>query len=395
MAKALVNREVLGWAMERAEVPADALAQRLAVKPQQVEDWLSGDDRPTFGQAQKAASALSIPFGYLYLQKPPVEDLSIPDLRTVGGERGNLDVNLKSLLSDIEFKQDWFRDFRQQNGYESLPFIDRYTVNDKADVIAADMHRVLLGDHGRPRTGSFEGYLQTLMQKAEAAGIWVMRTGIVGNNTHRPLSVAKFRGLAIADGLVPLILINGQDSKAAQIFTFAHELAHLWLGASGVSNVQLAASDYGAHRAVERLCNKVAAEFLTPEAEFRAHWQQKPLVDQVDALSGRFKVSRVVIARRAFDLEFIDQQEYGNFFAAEQRRWQDLNRDSGGDFFNTLPVRNGRQFTQSVINEAMRGALLLRHAGSLLGIQPGRSGRCMRGWLPDDLSARRECLHRS
>jgi Zn-dependent peptidase ImmA (M78 family) len=372
MAKALVNSEILHWAMERAEMPVDMLAQRLSVKPHQVQNWLTRDDRPTFAQAQKAAAVLSIPFGYLYLQKPPVEDMPIPDLRTLGSERGSLDVNLKSLLSDIEFKQDWYRDFRLQNGYEPLPFIGQFTTKDQAVEIAADMHRVLLGDQGRPRVGSFEGYLQLLMQKAEAVGIWVMRTGIVGNNTHRPLSVSKFRGLAIADELVPLIMINGQDSKAAQTFTLAHELAHLWLGESGVSNVQLAVADYGAHRTVERLCNKVAAEFLTPEVEFRKYWRQSPLVDQVDSLSSRFKVSRVVVARRAFDLGFIDQREYGNFFAAEQRRWQDLNRDSGGDFFNTLPVRNGRQFTQSVINEAMRGTLLLRHAGSLLGIQPGK-----------------------
>lgn len=372
MAKALVNSSVLRWAMERAEMPVDVLAKKLAVKPEQVESWLTGDDRPTFGQAQKAAAALSVPFGYLYLQKPPAEDMTIPDLRTVGGERGHLDVNLKTLLSDIEFKQDWFREFRQQHGYDPLPFIGRFTTSDRPSEIAEDMRVVLLGEGGRPRTGSFETYLQTLMQKAEAVGIWVMRTGIVGNNTHRPLSVSKFRGLAIADDLVPLIMINGQDSKAAQIFTFAHEIAHLWLGESGVSNVQLGAADYGAHRTIERLCNKVAAEFLTPEQEFRAYWGDAGLVAQVDSLSSRFKVSRVVVARRAFDLGFIDQAEYGDFFAAEQRRWADVNRDSGGDFFNTLPVRNGRQFTQSVINEAMRGSLLLRHAGSLLGIQPGK-----------------------
>lgn len=373
MTKALVNSAVLNWAMERADMPMDALANRLAVKPDRVESWLSGEDRPTFAQAQKLAAVLSVPFGYLYLPKPPVEDIPIPDLRTVGGERGRLDINLKSLLSDIQFKQDWFREYRQQNGYERAAFVGRFTLEDSPEIIAADMRRELLGDAGRPRTGSFETYLQLLMQQAELAGVWVMRTGIVGNNTHRPLSVSQFRGLAIADDLVPLIMINGQDSKAAQIFTFAHELAHLWLGQSGVSNVQLAVDDYGSHRAVERHCNKVAAEFLTPEAEFRQHWRQGgALLDQVDSLSVRFKVSRVVIARRALDLGFIDSRQYGDFFAAEQRRWQDVNRDSGGDFFNTLPVRNGRQFTQSVVNEAMRGTLLLRQAGSLLGIQPGK-----------------------
>src|SRR5699024_3916533 len=102
--------------------------------------------------------------------------------------------------------------------------------------------------------------------------IWVMRNGVVGNNTHRPLSVQQFRGFAISDPVVPLIFINGKDAKAAQIFTFAHELAHIWLGSTGISNVLIGETDYGVHSALERKCNKIAAEFLVPEAGFAAQW---------------------------------------------------------------------------------------------------------------------------
>lgn len=373
MAKALINREMLGWALARADMPADTLAQRLSVKTEQVEAWLEGADRPTFSQAQRAAGVLAVPFGYLYLKEPPAEENPIPDLRTLGGQRGRWDINLRSLVTDILFKQDWYRDFRQQAGDEPLPFVGRFTTDTPVEVIAEDMRAVILGQSGRPRTGNFENYLQRLMLAAEDAGIWVMRTGIVGNNTHRPLEVSQFRGLAIADPLVPLILLNGQDSKSAQIFTLAHELAHIWLGASGVSNVQLLEGDFGVHRRIEQHCNKVAAEFLTPWEEFVLHWRAgTALTEQVDGLSQRFKVSRVVIARRAYDLGYIDQADYAAFYGQEHQRWRDLNRDSGGDFFKTLPVRNGRQFTQSVIREAMRGTLLLRHASSLLGIQPGK-----------------------
>ncbi len=373
MARALINNGMLEWAMARADMPVDALADRVHVEPNQIERWLTGDDRPTFAQARKAATALAVPFGYLYLQRPPAEDEPIPDLRTVGGERGRWDVNLRSLMTDILFKHEWYRDYRQQGGGEPLAFVGKFPLNAAAEDVAADMHSVILGEAGRPRAGAFEDYLQTLMLAAEDAGIWVMRTGIVGNNTHRPLSVSSFRGLAIADPLVPLVMINGQDSKAAQIFTLAHELAHIWLGESGVSNVQLGEDNYGAHRRVEQHCNKIAAEFLTPREEFTRYWRDGlGLRDQVDTLSRRFKVSRVVIARRAFDLGFVGRDEYGDFYAAEEKRWRDLNRDSGGDFFNTLPVRNGRRFTKSVISEAMRGTLLLRQASSLLGIQPGK-----------------------
>jgi len=373
MAKALVNAAMLGWALDRADVSVGGLATKLNVQPEQVDSWLSGRDRPTFVQAQKTATILAVPFGYLYLQKPPADEIPIPDLRTVGGELKPIDLNLRSLLTDILFKQDWFRDFLEQNDTEPLPFVGSCDIATPPVTIAQDIQTTLLGKEGRPRTGNFEGYLQALMQAAEDAGIWVMRTGIVGNNTHRPLAVRTFRGLAIADKISPLVLINGQDSKAAQIFTFVHELAHIWLGSTGISNVQLQAEDYGAHRAIERHCNAVAAEFLVPAAELRQVWRANlGLLAQVDHLSQRFKVSRVVVARRAFDLGFIAGDDYAQFFATEQRRWQDVNRDSGGDFYKTLPVRNGRRFTKSVVAEAMRGTLLLREASSLLGIQPGK-----------------------
>lgn len=375
MTKALVNKEIIAWAMSRADTAADAVAKRLGVSSDAVLAWLEGTDRPTFLQAQKLASILSIPFGYLYLPKPPAEEIPLPDFRTVGGEQRKMDINTRSLLGDILFKRDWYKEYKELNGHDPVPFINSFSIDDDPRAVAADMEKHLHGSNVRPRASNYEDYLRYLMVCAENCGIWVMRTGIVGSNTHRPLSVSAFRGLAIADPIVPLILINGQDSQAAQIFTVAHELAHLWIGQSGVSNIHLGAPDLGTRNSVERFCNKVAAEFLTPEIEFRRRWNRKlELIEQVDDLAAQFKVSRVVVARRARDFGFIDDNTYRQFFAKEQQRWQALKdrKRSGGDFFNTLPVRNGKNFTRSVVQEAMRGGMLLRQAASLLGVQPGK-----------------------
>lgn len=373
MSKALTNAAMLQWAVERAGLPLEVVTKRLNVSDDRLTNWLEGVDRPTFRQAQELASVLHVPFGYLFLEKPPAEELPIPDLRTVGNDPARrLDVNFRDLLSDVLFKRDWFREFLEESEGRTLPFVGSFSVDADPKKVAADILKVLFKGEAAPTASNWEDYLRNLMVCAEKAGIWVMRSGVVGNNTHRPLSVQQFRGFAISDAIVPLVFINGRDAKAAQIFTFAHELAHIWLGSTGISNVLIGEADYGVHSAVERKCNKIAAEFLVPEAGFAAQWRSEDTLNRnADRLCRYYRVSRIVIVRRAFDLGLITADVYRAFYAQESVRWQTENVDSsGGDFNRTLPTRNGMRFTQSVVQQAMSGRLLLRQAAALLNTQP-------------------------
>ena len=375
MAHALINSRILQWASDRAGLDADELSGRLHTSVDRVASWIGGEEKPTFRQAQKLAAALNIPFGFLYLKEPPTEEIAIPDLRTVGSDPArDLDLNFRDLLKDVLFKRDWYRDFILEIDGEPLPFVGSFEIGEDAKVVADHMRKTLFPPDGEmPRASNSEALLTALMRAAEAAGVWVMRNGVVGNNTRRPLSVRQFRGFAISDPLVPLIFINGKDAKAAQLFTVAHELAHIWLGQSGISNVLIGETDFGVHRVVERKCNEVAAEFLVPEASLRETWHKNlAFAENLEASVRRYRVSRIVIGRRAFDLGLCNENDYRALYAVEQAQWDRdaADDDGGGDFYRNLPMRNGNRFTSAVVSQAISGNLLLRQAAALLNTQP-------------------------
>jgi len=84
------------------------------------------------------------------------------------------------------------------------------------------------------------------------------------------------------------------------MFTIAHELAHIWLGQSAVSDTQVVQTP---EHAVEQWCNQVAAELLVPFDVIRDEYQRSnSLFDEMRRLAKRFKVSTLVILRRIHDM---------------------------------------------------------------------------------------------
>ena len=250
------------------------------------------------------AKSVSVPFGFLYLNEPPDESLPIPEFRTVGGRRTRMDANIRDLLQDIQFKREWFDEHREKTGAEELRYVGSFSNNFDISEIAKDIRLNFTNVAPDLFDGfiQWESFLKKMMAAAEEIGIWVIRSGIVGNNTKRSLSVAAFRGFAIADKRLPIIFLNGQDATAAQIFTFAHELAHIWIGSTDINSVDLGEDDFGSRHASETICNRVAAEFLIPADSFQGAWTPDVGIDyQVSTLSRKFSVSKIVVARRAYD----------------------------------------------------------------------------------------------
>lgn len=380
MTVALISPEVLRWARERSQLDLERLAEKIHVQANNLERWEQGEAKPTFKQAENLAKALHIPFGFLFLPHPPVEALPIPDLRTAGNHSApSLSPDLLDLLADVQRKHDWYRDYLLEQGAEPLPFVGRFGLDVAPAVVATDLVGTLgLTLPDREAAANWGTFLRVLMTKAEAVGVWVMRSGIVGNNTHRALKVSEFRGFAICDAIAPLVFINGADARAAQIFTLVHELAHLWIGQSGISDLSLTQPPNALHSRIERFCNDVAAEVLVPGEDLRERWNaREPLHDNASSLASFFRVSTVVIARRALDLGLIEWPAYDTYYQQQAERWRQEQgkKRSGGDPYRTIPVRNGRRFTEAVLRSAVEQSLLLRDAGRLLGVNPAKIGR--------------------
>lgn len=378
MVQALITGEVLRWARLRAGASIDAVAEKLKVPRTEVEAWENDRGQPSFPKARDVAKYLRVPLGYLFLDKPPAETLAIPDLRRVGGERlEQLSPDFYQVYQDAIAKQSWYREYLLYNGSETLPFVGSRKMGDDPTIVAAEMRSTLgITINLRQQTTNWEAMFRAFVGKTENAGVLVLRNSVVGNNTHRPLSVQEFRGFALSDPIAPLIFINTADATAAQIFSLAHELAHIWLNVSAISNFALNRMPEG-YDPLEVYCNRVAAEFLVARTEFIDRWRpDRSLDENADALSRDFRVSKLVIVRRALDLGRITREEYLRFYgSADEARGKTSKKKEkagGPDFYTLARIRNSPTFARAVLTEALEGRLLLRDAGQLLSVKPAK-----------------------
>lgn len=362
--QALINPRIISWARERAGLSEDNLAKKLSIKDtKKILEWEAGETKPTFKQAQKIASATNIPFGYLFLIDPPQESLPIPDLRTVSDKHHEeLSIEAKDIIKQVIAKQEWYKDYLIKLEAPRLTFIGKFNTKDSINEVAQDIRNTINVEI--PTKGSWKDYYRNLIKGAENARILVMRSGIVGNNTRRKLQVSEFRGFAISDDIAPVIFINSSDAPTARLFTFIHELAHLWIGKSGISDLS------PSHLEEEKFCNSVAGEFLVPKKYFFKLWKpEERLISNLTNISSALHVSKLVVAKRALDCNVIDSSTYWAYYQKELNDFRNI-KGGQGDFNTNAGAKNSKLFSSAVVAEALSGRMLLRDAGNLLGVQP-------------------------
>ncbi len=363
MNRVAIKPQLLRWAYERAGFDLVELEHKFP----RLAAWESGKAQPTLKQLEAFAKATYTPVGYLFLREPPVEKVPIPDFRTIDNQHvGHPSPDLLDTIYVCQQRQEWYRDFARSMGEKPLAFVGSASMRDEIVSTSARIRAALDFDvDERRRMPTWTDALRHFIEQADALGILVMCNGVVHNNNYRHLDPKEFRGFAMADDLAPLVFINGADSKSAQMFTLAHELAHIWLGQSAVSDAQpLAVPD----QEVERWCNRVAAELLVPLDLMRRDYNgESDLWDEVGRLAKRFKVSTLVILRRIHDAGGLSRQEFWGAYNAEVERLRAIPRGTGGNFYLTQAARLSKRFAAALVTSTLEGQTLYTTAFQMLG----------------------------
>ena len=265
----------------------------------------------------------------------------------------------------------WYREHVLAQGATPLSFVG--SAADATPVEAAAAIRQALGFDVEERGGSWNDTRKQLLQHFEAIGGLTIATSMVDNNTHRLLDEDEFRGFALADDIAPLVFVNTHQTLNGQIFTLAHEFAHVWRGSSGIGNED--PRIFGQSE-IERWCNAVASEVLVPSDQLRQRYQ--PLAGRdtttvLDRLAHDFRCGTLVVLQALNRTGIRSFDDFEATYDAEVRRLVLLQEGSasrgGGDHYNNQPFRVGETLSRALIADTLEGRTSLSEAMSLMSMK--------------------------
>lgn len=347
------------WAIRRAGMNLETYQDKYPKSV--VSKWINEEKQPTLRQLQEFANQVKVPFGYLFLEQAPHEEIPFPVFRGEAGQRQGFDLDVFDTVNGIRQRQEWLSDYLIENDIPLCEIVGIVSPNTPvAETVDLLRRKLQLDARWAFELASDGAAVSKMTEQLENAGVFVAFNGIVGNNTHRPLDVKECRGFALVDNTAPYIFVNSQDAKKAQLFTLVHEAAHIMLGVSAGHAETLTLS----HDATEKYCDMVAAEFLVPAMVLRELWDR-----DLKKLSRRFWVSELVIARRAHDLGLMGDMEYQNFWQEYSHRPHSQKKGGKGDFYRSSLKRVGKLFAIHVRNAVNSRQLLYSEAYRLTGLR--------------------------
>lgn len=370
--EALVNPVLLIWARESINMDLDEAAEKIGVKVARLREWEDGVRRPTINQARKMSRVYRRPLATFYLPERPTSlGFAVPhDFRRLPADQPSaLSPELIVELRRIEYLRDAAIELAEESAEGPERFVGTVQLGESVEAVAVRALE-LMGMSMPRRRGWRTTYdaLNGWRDAVEQQGVLVMHLSHV--------DVEEVRGIVIAESVFPLIAVNGKDSPSGRIFTLVHEFIHLMLGATGMSNMRLAARPRTHDQRVEQFCNRVAGEVLVPKDALLSHedvqggsgateWSDATLGD----LARYFKVSREVVVRRLTILG----RATDDFYRRKRRQYakerEAVARSAGGP----MPVSRsilrsiGRPFARIVLDAYRREAISSSDLAELLG----------------------------
>lgn len=379
--KAYITPNVLQWARESARMSEEVAAAKVSVSAERLREWEKGTDKPTIRQAQTLAKAYKRPFAVFFLPEAPRDFQTLQDFRSTGSK--SLTTSSIFIIREIQQKQAWISDMNEENEEEKLPFVGRFSINDNPEIVARDILNTLDINPMNYRT---DHPIKEWIHAAEAKGVFVSRTSFI--NSYLTLDSEELQGFAISDPYAPFVFVNSDDWNAPQLFTLVHELAHIWIAETGISNdVEPEIKNNQKYHPVELFCNEVAANALMPPEFFDGFdattFRNAKLLFRTAKLLG---VSSFALLIRSFNLNKISNSHYHRLkqeaedeFAAflqreaeKKAKQKDKEAPGGPNYYLLQLNRNSRLFTQTVIDSFRGGFIEPTIASQLLNVQVNR-----------------------
>lgn len=375
-----LNPDVMRWAVERSGISEERICHKFKKYP----EWLTLDSKPTLKQLMDFTHMVHINLFDVYASTVPDYGFQIADFRTQDGN--GIVAPSPALYDTIEItrrRQNWMNEYFSTEGREPISFVGSWcgtalTV-DNAIKLAKNLHHFLgLDERWAFHLKSPEEAVRVLKDAVESRGISVAINGVVGDNSHRKLDVEEFRGFVLSDSIAPMIFINGQDAKGAQLFTIIHELAHLAFAETGVVDPANPNGDsYGFGASMERFCDRVAAEFLVSSDLIDQEWREAVAAtaddyERVSRIAKNHKVTFMVVARQVFDNGLITRDCFFELYRRHQaimgaQGIKPKKKPDGGNPYDTKRYRLGTVFSEAVWSALNSDVITLGDAYDLAG----------------------------
>ncbi len=379
-----VNPNILVWARETAGFTLGQAAAAIGIKDgksqtaiEKLASLESGETAPSRPQLLKMAQKYRRPLLTFYLDAPPRRGDRGEDFRSVPDRQAAPEARVDALVRDIRARQATVRDFiLEDETRRKLAFIGSSKMADGTKPVLNSIRSGLQLDveayRDQPSPEKAFAYLRS---KAENAGIFVLLIGNLGSH-HTNISVEAFRGFALADDVAPFVVINDQDAPTAWSFTLLHEIAHLWLGKTGVSG-------RSHDMQIEKFCNDVAAGFLLPadellNARITLADTEQTVISKIDQFATDRHLSRSMVAYSLLRAGMMTEETWKTitaWFFAQWSKSRDAKKDrkkdrKGPNYYVVRRHRLGRALLELVSRGIDEGSLTPTRASKVLGVKP-------------------------